>query len=138
MLKRITKVDFYMGQIPDKAGEGAKILTALKKAKINLAGFLGYHKAAKAAEVVLVVEEKVKLPAAALKAAGLVLGKKNKALLVTGTDKLGAVAAAMIKLAGAGINVASCHAVAAGAGRYGALVVVDPADLRKAMKALGR
>ena len=137
MPDEITRVDYYMGTIPNKVGEGARILNALKEAGINLTGCLGYPKTAKNAEIVVVVPEKAPTPAKVAKKAGLALGKKQKAFLVTGEDRLGALAETMSKLAGAGINVVSTHAVSGGAGRYGAMIAVAPADLKKAAKALG-
>lgn len=136
MPDEVTRVDYYVGAIPNKAGEGAKVLNALKDAGISLTGFLGYHKTARLAEIVLVLPENSPSPAKAVKKVGVTLGKKCKAFLITGEDRVGALADSMGKLAAAGINVFTTHAVAGGAGRFGALIAVDPKDVKNAAKAL--
>ncbi len=52
-------------------------------------------------------------------------------------DRIGVVAEVMAKLAEAKINVTACDAVAAGEGRYGAILWVKPGDAQKAARVLG-
>jgi prephenate dehydratase len=125
-----------MGAIPNTPGEGVKVLNALKDAGVSLAGFLAYRRSAKVAEVVLVVAANAPSPAKVVKPAGLALGKKEKGFLLTGEDRVGALAETLGKLAAAGISVVKTNAVCGGAGRFGALIGVEAKDLRKAAKAL--
>ncbi|HXN46523.1 MAG TPA: hypothetical protein VN893_07765 [Bryobacteraceae bacterium] len=137
MADQIKQVNYYIGVIPNKVGEGARLLGAVKDAGVNLLGCLGYPKSARKSEIVLIVDEKAPNLAAIAKKAGTALGKKQKGLLASGEDRPGVGAELMGKLAGKGINVVSMHALCGGAGTYGALIVVAAADFRKAAKVLG-
>jgi len=56
---------------------------------------------------------------------------------VEGDDRPGAVAELLARLAAAKVNVGALQAVAAGAGRYGAVIFVPQAAVGKVSKALG-
>jgi hypothetical protein len=137
MADQITKIEFYMGAVANKVGEGASVLSAVRDAGINLIGFLGYPKNKRSAEIVLVVAEGTRSLSAIAKKAGFELGSKQKGFFVQAQDRPGAVAEIAAKLAGAGINIVSVHALCSGEGRFGALIALASTDLRKASKALG-
>ncbi len=136
MADKIQQVGFYMGTVPNKVGEGARVLEAVKAAGVNLTGFLGYPKSARIHEVVFIVDDKAPNLGPIAKKAGLALGKKQKGFLVTGSDRRGVGAELMGKLAAKGISAVSLHALCGGGGTFGALLVVAAADFRKAAKAL--
>jgi prephenate dehydratase len=103
-MAEVTPVVYYVGMIADKPGEGARVLNAFKEAGINLVAFLGYPKARKA-EIIIAVEEKAPALGPVARKVGLALGKKQKALLVTGEDRPGALAEVMGKAGGRGHHV---------------------------------
>ena len=102
MADEISRVEYYVAAVPNKVGEGARVLMAFKEAGVNLIGFLGYRKSARIAEIIVVVDEKTPGIAAAGKKAGLALGKKQKAFVVKGEDRPGAVAELASQIGGSG------------------------------------
>jgi hypothetical protein len=130
----IRKVDYFKAQVQNKAGEGARILTALRAEGINLLFFTGFPRGRKSQLDFVPVNGPAFLKAA--KKTGLAVTKKT-AFLVQGQDRAGVIAGIVSKLADAGVNITALDAVAAGGGRYGAIVWVKTAEVRKAAKALG-
>ncbi|MBP2689499.1 MAG: hypothetical protein H6R41_1452 [Deltaproteobacteria bacterium] len=133
MADTIRKVDYFKAQVQDKAGEGARILSALLGEGIDLLVFTGFPRGRKA-QLDFIPEDGPSFRKAARKI-GLAVTKKT-AFLIQGEDRPGALAGIVSKLADAGVNIIALDAVASGGGRYGAILWVKPAEVRNAAKAL--
>ena len=136
MAETVRKVDYFYIETPDKPGEGAKVLAALRDAGVSLVGFTAFPRGRWGAQIDFIPEDPVAFKTAARKAE-LKLSAKKTGFLIQGEDRPGAIADIMGKLAAVNINVTASDAVCAGEGRYGAMLWVKPADVRKAAKALG-
>ena len=128
-------VDYYYAMVPDKPGEGAKLLRVLRDARVNLLAFSAFPSQRKS-QADFVPAEQVPFLAAA-KAAKLKLKGPKKAFLIDGDDRVGALSEVMAKLGAAKVNVTALDAICSGMGRFGALLWVKPKDLKKAAAALG-
>jgi hypothetical protein len=135
MAHEVCKVDYYSITVPNKPGEGARLLKALSEAGVNLVGLWGYPKGAGKSQLDMVPEEPKAFSAAAKKLK-LKPGKKQVGFFVQGDDTVGACAEVFEKLAAVKVNVHAVQAASAGCGCYGMFLQVAPADVRKATKAL--
>ncbi len=136
MAEEIRKLEYYYVSVPDKPGEAARILGALRDGGVNLLAFSGFPEGARKSQLDFVPEDP-KLFAQVARRAGLKLSRKKTGFLVQGDDQPGAVAAVFGKLAAANVNVTSMQAISAGSGRFAGILWVKSEDLRKASKALG-
>jgi hypothetical protein len=130
----IRKVDYFVLRSPNRAGEGAKLLKALKSAGVNLIALSAFPEG-KGAQVDLVPENSAALKRFAQKA-GLKLGAAKTGFVVQGSDRVGVLAGMMDKLGQAGVNITAIDAVAAGFLRFGAIFWVKPKDVQKAARLL--
>ncbi|MFO1360984.1 MAG: hypothetical protein U1F45_00705 [Burkholderiales bacterium] len=135
MLDTVRKLDYFALTLPDRPGEGARLVAALKERGVNLLAFSGFP-AGRRAQIDLVPEDAAALRAAA-KRLKLALGAKKACFVIQGDDRVGALADTLQRLADAQINVTAIQAVTAGMGRYGAIFWVKPRDVAKAAKRLG-
>ena len=136
MAEEIRQVEHYSASIPNRVGEGARVLGALRDADVNLIAFWAYKQGAGRAQLEFIPENGAAFVAAA-KQAKLRL-RKSTALYIHGEDRPGAVADILARLAGrARINVFAMQAVCSGEGRYGAIVFLPAAAARKAASVLG-
>ncbi len=131
----VRRVQYFYTEVPDKPGEGAKLLNALKEAGVNLLAYSGFPKGRRA-QLDFIPADVAAFRTAARKAKLPLVGPKT-GFLIQGADRPGAVAELIAKLAEAKINVTACDAVAAGEGRYGAILWVKPQDVQKAARVLG-
>lgn len=135
MAETIRKVSYSYATIPDKPGEGVRVLRALKQAGINLLAVHAFPSARKS-QIDLIAQDGAALAAAA-KGAEIKLSKPKTAFLIDGDDRAGALADVLARLATAKLNVTAVTGVCAGMGRYGAILWVKPGDVNKAAAALG-
>ena len=134
MSEKVRKVDYFYTMVPNTAGKGAKILSALAAEGVNRLAFSGFP-SDRQAQLDLVPDNSAKLKRAA-KRLRLKLSKKKTGFLVRGDDRVGAMTGILAKLAGAKINVTAVDAVSAGGGRYAAIMWVKPKTVAKAAKLL--
>jgi hypothetical protein len=136
MADTVQGVDYYYVTVPDAAGEGQRILAALRDSGVNLLAVLGFPLPDGRSQLDLVPEDAASLEEAAGQA-GVTLSERKRAFLIQGDDRVGAVAETTAKLAEAGINITAVAATGAGSGRYGMILWVAPADYERAAAALG-
>ena len=135
MSNTLRKVDYFYVMLPNRAGQGAKVMTALAAEGVNLLAFSGFPSGGKA-QLDLMPENSAKFRKAAKKL-GLKVSKRKTGFLYHGDDRVGAMTRILGKLAGAKVNVVAVDAVTSGRGRFGAIFWVKPTAVAKAAKALG-
>jgi hypothetical protein len=128
------KVGYFSVETPHTAGQGLRILAALRDAGVNLLAYSGFPNGRKA-QLVFVPAEPTKFKAVARKIK-LKISPKKIAFLLQGGDKVGALTGTLSKLAKARINLTALTSVIAGGGRFGAIFWVKPKHVAKTAKLL--
>jgi hypothetical protein len=136
MADQIRRVDYFYVEVPDKAGEGARVFGKLKEANVNLLSFTAFPAPGGKAQIDLVPKDPDALLRAA-KQAGLKLSARKTAFFAEGADRTGVVADLLGMLAGAGINVRAANGCCAQGGGYGIILWVPQEKFEDAAKALG-
>jgi hypothetical protein len=131
----IRKVTYFAMDIPNRPGEGARLLKVLADAGVNLLAFSGFPSGKKAQ--LDFIPEDIAVFKKAVKVAKIKTRPQKFGFLIQGKDRKGAVAQLLKTLADKKINVTAIDAVSAGAGRYAAILWVKPKDVNKAAKAFG-
>jgi len=136
MADRVKKVSYCYPIVPNRAGQGARVLSELTSAGVNLVAYSGFPIGGGRSQLDLVVDDMAALRRVARRN-GWRLSKVKKGFLIQGSDQVGAVNRHLQKLANAKINVTAADGVAAGQGRYGMILWVKPRDYPRAARALG-
>jgi len=134
MADTIRQIDYFYILVPDKPGEAARALRALKDAGVNLLAFSGFPER-RGGQLDFIPVDAAAFKSAAKANKWKVVGPK-KGFLIQGDDRVGAVADLVGKLADAKINIVAVDAVTTDA-RYGALLWVASRDVKKAAQILG-
>jgi hypothetical protein len=135
MADTVRRVEYFYLQVPDKPGEGARVLGVLREAGVNLLAYSGFP-AARRAQLDFVPADPAAFKQAARMAKLKVTGPK-RAFLIDGEDRVGAAAEILDRLAATKINVTAMDAICTGGGRWGAILWVKPAAYSRAAKVLG-
>ena len=135
MADRVRKVRYCNVTVLNRAGQGAKLMSALKAGGVNMLAYTGFPVGRGKAKIDFVVENTAPLRRIAKKE-GWRLSNPKKAFLVHGSDEIGAVLRHTQRLADQKINIVAADAVSAGKGRYGMILWVNDKDYNRAAKAL--
>jgi hypothetical protein len=135
MADQVRKVSYAYVVVPDRAGQGTKILEQVRKAGINMLAFSGFPAGKGKAQLDIVVDRIAPLRRIA-KTNGWSLSAVKHGFHIQGPDKAGAVSRHYQKLAKQGIGVTAADAVSAGRGRYGMILWVKAKDYNRAAKSL--
>lgn len=134
MADTIRQIDYFYIELPQKVGEGARMLRALKDAGVNLLAFSGFP-SGRRAQLDFIPADLAAFKAVAKTNKWKLVGPK-RGFLIQGDDRIGAIADIVGRLADANVNVIALDAISTN-GRYGALCWVSPRDVKKAGQILG-
>ncbi|MFC2103320.1 hypothetical protein ACFLSS_02710 [Bacteroidota bacterium] len=136
MTNEILRAEYYYTSVQDLPGEAYKFLSQLADVGVNLLAFTAIPMGPDRTQFTLFPEDSNKLIEAA-KNAGFQIDGPHPALLIQGSDELGALTDMHKKLFDAGVNIYASNAVADGKGSFGYVVYVRPEEFDTAVNALG-
>lgn len=136
MSATIRAVDYFYVTVNDRPGEACRLLSQLAKAQINLLAFTAVPTGINQTQLVIFPESADRMARAA-EESDLALAGSQRAFLIQGDDRLGALVEVHQKLCDAEINVVSSYGVSDGKGGYGCVLYVRPEDFDQAALVLG-
>ena len=135
MADSVRKINYCYIKVPNRPGQGIKILEELKQNGVQLYAYSGFPAKGGKSQIDLVPHDMAALKKVARNNSWK-LSKVKKGFIITGNDKLGAVHRHVARLADAKINITAADAIIAGKGRYGMILWVKPASYSRAARVL--
>ena len=129
------KVRYCHVTVPNRAGQGARVLSALKDANVDLLAYSGFPGRGGKSQLDLVTQSLTPVRKLGRKHGWTMSGVK-KGFLIQGANRPGAVHQQIQKLADRNINVTAADAVVAAKGQYGMVLWVKDRDYARAARAL--
>ncbi len=136
MTAKIRRVECFDATVKDVPGEGYRVLSMLEGEGVDLLAFNAVPMGPNETRLMLFAEETDRLVQVA-EEAGLSLGIPQRAFLVQGDDRLGALAEIHGRVYDAEVNVFASWGVTDGRGGYGYVMWVRPERYEEAAAALG-
>lgn len=135
MVDKIRQFDYQYLIADDDTTSTAEIVNALTESGIGLLGYSGFPCGLGKVQIDLITDTGSELERAARRL-GWTLSPKKSGFLIQGEDRPNAIGEILERLAAAHVHVTSAQAVAAGAGRFGAMIWVKPWEGQAAAAAL--
>jgi hypothetical protein len=132
---RVRRIEYRYVTVPDVPGAEYALVEHLADREVDLFAYLAFPLPGGRGQIDLFAKDPAALDRA-VAASGLSLSPRREALFVEGTDRPGALASHLAKVAAKGIQVVASTAVAVPGGGYGFLVFVKQDRLDEAMEAL--
>ena len=133
---KMRRVEYFHATVKDQPGEAYKLLSQLASAEVNLLAFNAVPVGPEQTQLVIFPESVESLARAAEKS-GLILTGPQRAFLIQGDDRMGALVDLHRKLCDARINVYASSGVTDGRGGYGYILYVRSEHYEDAATALG-
>ncbi|MEJ2721544.1 MAG: hypothetical protein P8181_10475 [bacterium] len=135
MEAEVRVVEYYYTMVNDRPGEACRLLSQLASEEVNLLAFTAIPIGPDHTQLVIFPESVERLARAA-ESGGYTLTGPQRAILIQGDDRLGALVGYLQKLHDAKINVSSSTGVTDGRGGYGYLIHLRAEDIDRAAEAL--
>ena len=136
MATQIRKIEYYNITIKDQPGESLKVLSYLKDLGVNMQAFSAIPMGPNTMVLTVFADDPDKL-SAEMRYAGRNLDGPHYAILVQGTDEIGALTGIHQKLSDADVNISAANGITDGKGGFGYVIYIRSDEFKKAVEALG-